>query len=331
MYQNVQNLLEENVEDQPKWFNSPVKLHVGTITELREFIPTFERRDFALTHPDSEFSRKNERLDTIVRLPLGEDNNFIPVGIVSKNYTLVQHRAVLDIVNKSISKMNIQFNENIQAELKITEYGERMSFSVFLPDQYSYKPLDGHTMALRLICFNSVDGSTHFRAIMSWFRLVCSNGLIIGVTRHDIRRRHLGEIQLNDISDVLISGLNMAEVEKTNFVNWQNSGVTSKQLIRWVNKNLKEKWGFKAAARAYHIACSGYDAEVKGSYKGHTPATIKMNETIRVQGSPEECRNLFDMSQILAWLAKERRDIQEQLAWQESIPDLMAALSNKQN
>ena len=53
-----------------------------------------------------------------------------------------------------------------------------------------------------------------------------------------------------------------------------------------------------------------------------------MDGTIRVQGSPDVCRNLFDLSQILAWLAKERRDIQEQLEWQENIPDLMASLAN---
>jgi hypothetical protein len=112
------------------------------------------------------------------------------------------------------------------------------------------------------------------------------------------------------------------------FENWQNTEVTSKQLAPWVNKNLREKWGFKAAARAYHIACSGYDAEVRGSYKGYTPTSLKMVETTRVPGSPTVCRNLFDLSQILAWLAKERRDIQEQLEWRENIPDLMASLAN---
>ena len=47
-----------------------------------------------------------------------------------------------------------------------------------------------------------------------------------------------------------------------------------------------------------------------------------------VPGAPQQCRNLFDLSQILAWLAKERRDVQEQLEWREQIPDLMAPLLN---
>lgn len=328
MNQRIQQLQLANNEDQPKWFNSPVTLHKGTLTELHQYVPFFERRNFALTQPSYEYTRIHERLDTIVRLPIGEDKNFIPVGVVSKKYSLVQHITVLDIINKTLCNANIGINENLKSEVNFTEYGERMFISVLLPDKYSFTPPDGKTMALRLVCFNSVDGSTHFRALMGWFRFVCSNGLIIGVTRFDVRRRHRGEIQLSDIGDVLISGLNEAESDKTNFIQWHNTEVTSKQLIPWVNKNLREMWGFKAAARAYHIACSGYDAEVRGSYKGFTPTTLKMNGTIRVQGSPEECRNLFDMSQILAWLAKERRDIQEQLEWQESIPDLMALLAN---
>lgn len=251
MNQRIQQLQTANGEYQPQWFNSPVILHKGTLTVLRQYIPYFERRAFALTQPSNEYSRLNEHLDTIVRLPIGEDNNFIPVGVVSKNYSLVQHRAVLDIISKTLCDSNIEFPENLKAEVEITEYGERMFISVFLPEKYSYTPPDGKTMALRLVCFNSVDGSTHFRALMSWFRLVCSNGLIIGVTRYDLRRRHLGEIQLNDIGNVLISGLNIAKAEKANFMNWQNTEVTSKQLIPWVNKNLREKWSYSKICPDY--------------------------------------------------------------------------------
>jgi hypothetical protein len=95
-----------------------------------------------------------------------------------------------------------------------------------------------------------------------------------------------------------------------------------------VDNDLRERWGFKAAARAFHIARCGSDADVLGPYKGNTPTTIEMQKTIRVSGAPDRSRNLFDISQILAWLAKERRDIQEQLEWREKIPGLMAPLMN---
>jgi Domain of unknown function (DUF932) len=269
----------------------------------------------------------NERFDTIVRLPFGDDETFIPVGVVSKEYVLVPHDAVLDIAAEALKAVKISPCE-VKAELTITEYGERVALSLYLPERYSFDPGDGYPMALRLECFNSVDGSTRFRALMGWFRFVCSNGLIIGVTRSDVRRRHVGNFRLEDVGAVLASGLKEFEPEKKNFECWRKAGITLKQLAPWVDKDLRKGWGFKAAARTFHIASSGSDADVVGQYKGYTPTTIAMQKTKHVPGAPAKCSNLFDLSQILAWLAKERRDLQEQVEWREQIPDLMAPLLN---
>ncbi len=89
-----------------------------------------------------------------------------------------------------------------------------------------------------------------------------------------------------------------------------------------------DQWDFKAATRAFHIARTGYDAEIVGQYKDQTPSTIKTIPTRRVPGSPRESRSLFDLSQILAWLAKERRHVQEQLEWREQIPEILKPLLN---
>jgi Domain of unknown function (DUF932) len=174
----------------PKWFNSPVSFHEGTLTDVRRHIPVFERRSFGLIQPDNESSRLNEHLDTIVRLPLGDDHTFIPV---------------FDIASAALNAVEIVASD-VEAKLAITEYGERMFLSLRLPDSYRFDPGDGHPMSLRLECLNSVDGSTRFRALMSWFRLVCSNGLTIGVTRSDVRRRHAGDLRLEDVGLVLSPG-----------------------------------------------------------------------------------------------------------------------------
>ena len=133
-------------QHRPKWFNSPVTFHEGTLNEIRTHIPVFERRGFGLTQPGNEQSRLNERLDTIVRLPFGEDKTFIPVGVVSKDYALVPHTAVLDVATKALDAAKIAPSD-VKAELKITEYGERMALSLYLPDKYRFDPGDGHPMA----------------------------------------------------------------------------------------------------------------------------------------------------------------------------------------
>ena len=312
-------------DNSPKWFSSPVTFRQGTLYDVRSYIPEFERRSFSLAQPGGEYTILNTRLDTIVRLPFQGDGNFIPVGVVSKDYTLVPHTAILNIAEQALTSVKIK-PIDVKAEIEITDYGERMHLSLYLPENYSIDPGDGHRMALRLECLNSVEGSTRFRALMGWFRFVCSNGLIIGVARSDVRRRHIGKSPLEEVTAVLSNGLAELETEKTNFERWRKTEIVPDKLIPWINKDLKEEWGFKAAARTYHIARFGSDAVVAGPYKGNAPNTIQMEALDRIPGTPERCRNLFDLSQILAWLAKERRDLQEQLEWREKIPDLISTL-----
>ena len=159
-------------------------------------------------------------------------------------------------------------------------------------------------------------------------RFVCSNGLIIGVTRSDLRRRHVGDVSLLDVGTVLASGIEESEKEKNNFHKWRKRGVNARDIARWIEEDLRKGWGFKAAARTYHISRTGFDAEVLGPYKDNTPTTVPIRQASRVPGTPKESSNLYELSQILAWLAKERRDVQEQLEWRERIPDLLKPLLN---
>lgn len=328
MIQRAQRADGSDGEQQPKWFNSAVTYHKGTLMDLRDHLPSFERRSFGLTQDGGEQTRLNRHLDTIVRLPFREDKTFVPVGVVSKGYTLVPHTSILDAAADAIAAAKIAPSV-VNAELKLTEYGERMALSLYLPDAYQFDPGDGHPMALRLECMNSVDGSTRFRALMGWFRFVCSNGLIIGVTHTDMRRRHVGDFRTQDIGEVLSSGIEASKTEKMNLEKWRKTPVSLKCLGSWADNQVRKRWGFKAATRAFHIAQTGSDVGITGKFTGSTPTTIAVQAMEPIPGAPEESRNLYDVSQILAWLAKERRDIQEQLKWREQIRDLMESLAKR--
>lgn len=309
----------------PKWFNSPVTHHTGTLGDIGRHIPAFERRPFSLSQPGNEPQSVNAQLDTIVRKPIGEDKSFMPIGIVSKEYAFVQHTTVLEVAAQALKAAKIDL-EKVKAELKITAYGERMALSLYLPERYSFDHGDGNPMALRLECLNSVDGSTRFRALMGWFRFVCGNGLVIGITRSDVRRRHVGDLQVDDVGAVLTAGIKDSETEKRNLQAWRNRPLTGKRILPWLKNDLRKMWGFKAATRAFHISTTGHDVEIIGQYRNADPTTIPVQIGERVKGTPELSENLFDLSQILAWLAKERRDLQEQVEWREQIPELLARI-----
>ena len=318
--------VDESDRSDPKWLNSPVHFHEGSLHELRSHIPEFERRSFALAQPNNHLSRLNERLDLIVRKPLAGDQSYIPINTVSKGYNLIQHQTVLDQAIKTLEQSEIDLDK-VKAELALTEYGERMFLSIFLPSEFSFDPGDKHPLRMRLECFNSVDGSSRFRALMGWFRFVCSNGMIIGVTHSDFKRRHIGNLDLDDMTSVLKQGIVAAEQEKKNFKQWRKTPIKSAQLKPWINSDLKNKLGFKAATRLYHICRTGHDVKIAGQFKKYSPTTIPVAKGRKVPGAPKHSDNLYDVGQSLAWLAQERRDVQEQLAWRENIPDLIRSIT----
>ncbi len=308
------------------WFESPVWHFQGTVTEIKSYLPIFERRAFSARKPGSLKSGSNERFDMIVRKPLGDDVDYIPVGIVSKTYALVPHQLVLNAAVKALHDAEIT-TDGITADLALTQYGERMHLCLYLPKEYDFDPDDGHKMKIRLECLNSVDGNSRFRALMGWLRQVCSNGMTVGVEKKLLLRRHTGDMDIADIKSILTAGLEDALKDQKLFYKWSRIKVSDEKLTAWIEKPLQETWGFKAAARAYHISQTGHDAELIPVFEKQRPSLAQLKLAQPVPGCPQKSINLFDINQILAWLAKERRDLQEQLQWRQQIPGLMEKLA----
>jgi len=63
-------------------------------------------------------------------------------------------------------------------------------FSRLPAGRLRFLPKDGHRLKLRLEAFNSVDGSSRLSVLLSWFRLVCSNGLTIKESVREVRDLH---------------------------------------------------------------------------------------------------------------------------------------------
>jgi len=315
----------DRTESVGKWLASPVATHEGSLVEIQAWVPAFERRPFELGQEGSSRTRANEQLDMIVRLPFRDDRESVPIGVVSKGYVLVQHYAVVEAAGSALKAAGIDPSD-VRVHLTITRYGERMAISVFLPESFAFDPGDGHPMALRLECMNSVDGSVRLHAMMGWFRFVCGNGLIIGITQYRIRRRHSHDVDSEDIAAVLKSGLSECATERRNFERWRETPIELSMMNDWLETDVRRTWGVKAATRAFHIARSGYDVEAESQYRGATLASIRVRRTKAVPGAPARSSNLFDISQVLAWLAAGRGDLKEQMDWREQIPALLDSL-----
>ena len=299
-----------------KWSSLTVTHHAGSINDVAAHVPTFER-----------WATANAAFDWIVRRPLPGDRLWepVPVAGVSKGYALVQHRSVIDAVVKALDAAGIAPSD-VHAELASTQCGERIALSLQLPERFSFDPGDGHEMALRFECLNSVDGNSRLRALVGWYRLVCCNGMLVGITHHDLHKRHSGDIDVAELSEALMSGIEAAQAEKRGLASWRRWHVDQQRLATWVDSTVRRAWGFQAAARAWHIITTGTDVKITGSYQRRVPTTVEVEVGNAVPGAPTRSDTMYDVSQALAWLARQRHDLRDQFRWREQIPALLAML-----
>jgi len=314
-------------DEQLHWFGLPVRTFDGTIEEISKHIPSFARRPFAALGDNATATGLSPYYDVIVRLPTTEHPYEFPVGIVSKSYQLVQHREVLDVSCAALVAEKIDPSA-IHAEMTSTENGERARFSLEFPKEkkYSFHLDSSDEMRLRLECFNSVDGSMRFMAVLGWLRFVCANGLVIGATLAAMREMHTQQLAVDDIGILVNEGLQACRKDRKTCERWLQAKVNNMSLARWADGSLKEAWGLKAATRVLHIARTGRDAIIKGDLKNALPSDIHVGSGNRVPGAMAPVDNAFGASQALSWIAGQRRDLAEEVKWRDSIPNLIKKL-----
>ncbi len=325
------------IQGERKWHASPVTCYRGPLDQVRKFIPSYERKTFGpALLPAEEFDQPdifskplppgfNRFYDVIVRNPMAPDEVEVPVGIVSKQYSLIQHQDLVDAALNAVKKAKIDPAE-IKTELDLTEYGERMRLGLIFPKQYSMMLPNNDEMGLRLECFNSVDGSMKFMSVIGWLRFVCANGMVIGVADSYYRSRHNRFMELSDIAAILQGGIAATTKDRELFLSWQKQKLNDSGFAKWTNDVLAKRWGVKAAVRAWHITKTGQDVALADPFEKGKPTEKHVISVKEVPGAVLPGDTVYAVSQSLSWLAKERRDVQEQLEWKQQIPDLLAPL-----
>jgi hypothetical protein len=267
----------------------------------------------------------NPYIRTVVRLPVSITEQRIPVGVVSNTYRLAQHADVVEMCLKGIRAHDIDPSE-LRCEVGLTPLGEWMNFRAYFPDEFAHNPGDGKKLALRLECFNSVDGSSRLVILFGWYRFICANGLIIGETKAALRDIHDENLNLEVIPKIISEGLEKVKADLERLGQWERSPVESGKFEDWVDGHLAERWGKKAACRTLHICRSGADAELQDLFAGGKPSEKPIKLLAAVPGAPKPAKNLYDVCQALSWIATQRNSADERLEWQGHIPGLIENL-----
>jgi len=304
----------EDHDSQVTWLAHPVAVYKGNLNELRSCIPTFDRKAFGM----------NEFLDIITRKPKN-DEPAVPVATVSKGYALIQHTDMFDALVEAIRSVDLE-PDNLEGALVLSKYGERMSLSVRIPG-FDFDPGDGHPIILMANCLNSVDKSTSLLFRLTWKRLICSNGMMFGIKETRIRQIH--SLQCTNPANIkrfLKESFQQVPDEHKSYKKWMKTPVKPDELIKWVDGSLRKIWGSHAAARVYHIANTGWDGKIDNPFQKVLPHERDISDTVKVPGACAPVTNAFHVSQVLSWLARERKTIQDQLEKMIEIGDLMRKL-----
>jgi len=297
-----------------RWRARAVRYFAGNFNGLAAVTPEFQLVDFVAA-PDEP---PNPFYCTVMRLPLSASERPMAVGVVSKTYRLVQHGRVADLCFSALARAGIDV-AGLRCEVGLSELGEWMNFRVYLPDDFGFLPKDGHRLKLRLEAFNSVDGSSRLSVLLSWFRLVCSNGLTIKESVREVRDLHNSRLDLGRIEAAIVDGMFQARRDQRRIAAWQARVVSEDALKKWVDGTVSKQWGKKAACRVFHICHSGRDAKQTDPFEGGLASEKSVQLLAPVPGAATPARNLYDVSQALARVATRRNDAERRSEWQEEI------------
>lgn len=300
-----------------------VRYFGGSWAQLKEIIPNFEVRDFA-AFPNAP---ANPHLLTIVRLPLTPTEQPMPVGVVSPAYSLVQHREIGELAIECLRRLDFNVDQ-LHCEVGLSIFGEWMNLRVHLGEEFNLTPADGHLVNLRLEIFNSVDGSSRLVMMMSWLRLICSNGLTVRDTITQLGDVHNRHLDLRKLSAGITKGIASARRDQSQLIEWGAKLIERPRMERWADGLLAEQWGKKAAARCLHICRTGYDGDLQDLFEAAAPSERRMIRGIAVPGAPVPARTVYDVAQALAWIATNRSNAEQRVAWQANIPAIVRALGN---
>jgi hypothetical protein len=307
--------------DESQWRARKVLYYSGRWEAVQAILPEFELVPFKA----GEGEPSNPFLQTVMRKPLSATERPIPVGVVSHSYMLASHREVASLCREGILSTGVA-PENLHYEVGLSELGEWMNFRVYLRGMARFIDRYGEELDLRLECFNSVDGSSRLVVVFGWLRFVCSNGLIIGETKIEIKERHGQRLELAPLPDRIRNAFGVAYTDRARMEAWQNHRVTGAAISEWADNALTDAWGKKAAMRVYHICQSGWDVEQDDPFAGGGATEKPIRYTQRVPGSPEHATCLYDVSQALSYVATQRNNAEERVSRQTDIPKLLDAL-----
>lgn len=307
----------------------PTRWLRGRLDEVIPALPAFDRGPFAMA-PENEGPWHPNELFDLISTREANDASWArrPVAVVSKSYRLIGHQQAAGMLVDSLAEFGLE-PESLDTHATLDRYGARLALEITLGPNWMVNPSDGHPVVLQLWCLNSVDASAMLRICFTWYRLVCTNGLVVGFSKNIGRVLHRESRLTVDIGDEIARGLALAREDRLSMGRWLEREIVPERLVPFTDGLLKTLWGARDAARFLHIARTGFDAEFEDRFQPGEPSEKRMTPTFAVPGSPAVAHTEWDLAQALSWVARDRRAPADHLDRLLQIPALMARLTQQ--
>ena len=281
--------------------------------------------EFRKCKPEEYRFKADEGHRLIVRTPTKESPEPAILAVVSPRYGLVQHREVLrGALNWIKSECGVT---PTQVGLGLSAAGGHAVFRFDLGEVRQIRP-DGLPVNLQLIVRNTVDRTSSVRAHLGWLRLICSNGMVVGVIAGRTRKTHRDNVALGKIFTSLSGTLTEMEQDQKTLEAWAGRNVTLDEVRILSNGILARRWDRVSAARVWHICESGRDARFVPPFRGEVPTDQPVRFAWEVPGSPCPARTLYDVAQAMSWVATRKRGLDESEMRQREIGHIISSMWN---
>ena len=138
-------------------------------------------------------------------------------SIVSKDYKLLRHEDAIQRIENIIGG-NPELG-NYKTDTEFYDDGARMRRTYcFYKISVEIEPGDIINPELQLL--NSYDTTWPFIVILSGYRVVCSNGLVVGEQYLYLRKRHVYNFEQMDIKEQVSSALGRFKLQTNQWKNW---------------------------------------------------------------------------------------------------------------
>ena len=160
------------------------------------------------------------------------------LSVMSEKYTLLPHKVMLDEAISHLEDAGFDYRIN---KCELLNNGGRAVVG-FTLKELTHQFGDGDTLDYQLYFKNSYDGSWAFDFTSGFFRLVCSNGLMVGEVADRIHRKHSSRFHINPIVDQITEYVNRSKaLGIDNFMKMKQSKISISRGIELIGQSIEEK------------------------------------------------------------------------------------------